>query len=123
MALETSTNDSLRMLGGGCRCGSEMNRPLEIKMLLTMGATRRPVPYEILGRLNFANLGLPQYLDARQGQQMQRLPGKFDQLVRRHRLLRTKERPPPRLLSRRRLQRGGLRAVYIRRRSDILMWL
>jgi hypothetical protein len=68
-------------------------------------------------------LGLPQYLDARQGQQMQRLPGKFDQLVRRHGLLRTKERPPPRLLSRRRLQRGGLRAVYIRRRSDILMWL
>src|SRR5262245_56439282 len=120
MALETSTNDSLRMLRGGCRCGSEMNRPLEIKVLLTVGATRRPVPYEILGRLNFANLGPPQYLDA--GQQMQRLPGKFDQLVRRHRLLRTKERPPPRLLSRRRLQRGGLRALYIRRRSDIL-WL
>ena len=59
MALETSTNDSLRMLGGGCRCGSEMNRPLEIKMLLTVGATTHPAPYEILGRLNFANLGLP----------------------------------------------------------------
>jgi len=35
-------------------------------------ATRRPVPYEILGRLNFANWGLPHYFDARQGQQMQR---------------------------------------------------
>jgi hypothetical protein len=27
-----------------------MNRPLEIKMLPTVGATRRPVPYQILGR-------------------------------------------------------------------------
>jgi hypothetical protein len=51
MALGTSTNDSLRMLRGGCRSGSEMNRPLEIKMLPTVGATRRPIPYEILGRI------------------------------------------------------------------------
>jgi|SRR5215471_11289889 hypothetical protein len=39
------------MLRGGCRSGSEMNRPLEIKMLPTVGATRRPIPYEILGRI------------------------------------------------------------------------
>src|SRR5262249_23958743 len=43
----TPTNDSLRMLRGGCRCGSEMSRPLEIKMLLSVGATKRPVPYEM----------------------------------------------------------------------------
>jgi hypothetical protein len=36
------------MLRGGCRSGSEMNRPLEIKMLPTVG---RPVPYEILARI------------------------------------------------------------------------
>jgi hypothetical protein len=52
---------------------------------------------------------------------MQRFPGKFDQLVRRrHRLLGTKERPSP-LAFATALAAGGLRAVYIRRRSDILM--
>jgi len=51
MLFGTSTNDSLRMLRGGCRGDGDMNRVLEIKMLAKMGPRGRRVPYEILGRI------------------------------------------------------------------------
>ena len=42
MSFKTDSNDSLRMLRGGCRCGSEMNRPLEIKISSPCGPHGAP---------------------------------------------------------------------------------
>jgi len=39
------------MLREGCRGGSDTNRVLEIKMFPITGSVKRPVPYEILGRI------------------------------------------------------------------------